>query len=131
MLGLDTNVLVRFLVGDDPAQYRRARRMIRNEVMDGGMVFISHLVLLEAEWVLRSRYDYSKDEVMGAMVRMLESADLEIEDETSLEQALYAWRESRAEFADCLIGARHQSLGCRATATFDARAAQLPGFVSV
>lgn len=130
MLGLDTNVLVRFLVRDDPRQYSRARRLIEDEVRGGGMVFLSQLVLLETEWVLRSRYGYSKDEIMEAIVGMLESADLAIEDEASLEQALFAWRDSRAEFADCLIGARHRALGCRATATFDARAATLPGFVS-
>lgn len=130
MLGLDTNVLVRFLVKDDPEQYSRARRLIRDEVRGGGTVFLSLLVLLETEWVLRSRYGYSKDNIMEAIVGMLESADLAIEDETSVEQALMSWRDSRAEFADCLIGARHRNLGCRATATFDARAASLPGFVS-
>jgi predicted nucleic-acid-binding protein len=130
MLGLDTNVLVRFLVRDDPAQYRRARRLIEDELRGGGTVFLSQLVLRETEWVLRSRYGYSKDEIMEAIVGMLESADLTMEDEASLEQALFAWRDSRAEFADCLIGARHLALGCRATATFDARAATLPGFVS-
>lgn len=67
MLGLETNVLVRCLVGDDPGQYRRARRIIRDEVSGGGTVFLSHLVLLETEWVLRSRFGYSKGEVMGAM----------------------------------------------------------------
>lgn len=130
MLGLDTNVLVRFLVRDDPRQYRRARRIISDEVKRGGSVFVSQLVLLESEWVLRSRYEYSKDELMGVLVGMLESADLMIEDESSLEQAVFVWRESGAEFADCLIGARHQSLGCHATATFDAKAAKLPGFIS-
>lgn len=130
MLGLDTNVLVRFLVKDDPGQYSRARRLIRDEVRGGGTVFLSHLVLLETEWVLRSRYGYSKDDIMAAIVGMLESADLTIEDETSVEHALMSWRDSRTEFADCLIGARHRNLGCRATATFDARAASLPGFVS-
>ena len=130
MLGLDTNVLVRFLVRDDPRQYRRARRIIRDEVTRGESVFVSHLVLLETEWLLRSRYGYSKDELMGVLVGMLESADLTIEDEASLEQALFVWRDSRTEFADCLISARQRSLGCHATATFDARAAKLPGFIS-
>jgi predicted nucleic-acid-binding protein len=129
MLGLDTNVLVRFLVRDDPRQYRRARRIIRDEVINGGSVFVSHLVLLEMEWVLRSRYEYAKNELMGVLVGILESADLTIEDEASLEQALFCWRDSSAEFADCLTGARHLSLGCHATATFDHRAAKLPGFL--
>lgn len=67
---------------------------------------------------------------MDVLVGMLESSDLMFEDESSLEQALFAWRNSGTEFADCLIGARHQSLGCHDTATFDTRAAKLPGFIS-
>ena len=56
MLGIDTNVLVRFLVRDDPEQFERARRLIKREVGGGETVLISLLVLLETEWVLRSRY---------------------------------------------------------------------------
>ena len=52
-----------------------------------------------------------------------------VEDEPSVERALFLWKNSSAEFADCLIGARHVALGCRATASFDARALKLPGFV--
>jgi predicted nucleic-acid-binding protein len=53
------------------------------------------------------------------------------EDEPTLEESLYKWKESTADFADCLISARHRRLGCTATATFDAKARKLPGFVSV
>jgi predicted nucleic-acid-binding protein len=56
--------------------------------------------------------------------------ELAIEDEPSVEQALFLWRRSSAEFADCLVGARHLRLGCRATASFDSRALRLPGFVT-
>ena len=56
--------------------------------------------------------------------------EFSIEDEPSVEWALFLWKDSSAEFADCLIGARHLALGCRATASFDGRALRLPGFVS-
>ncbi|MCC5869271.1 MAG: type II toxin-antitoxin system VapC family toxin [Gammaproteobacteria bacterium] len=130
MLGLDTNVLVRFFVRDDPAQYGRAHRLISDAVARGQMVFVSHLVLLETEWVLRSRYSYSKNDVIAVLVGLLESTDAWIEDEASVEQALLMWRDTAAEFADCLIGAHHMRRGCTATATFDTRAARLPGFVA-
>ena len=131
MLGLDTNVLVRFLIRDDESQFERARRLIRRETNRREPILVSLMVVLETEWVLRSRYGLDKDEIHGVLSALLESIDLSFEDEPSLEAALFVWKDSTAEFADCLIGARHRSLGCRATASFDARAARLPGFVAV
>ena len=130
MIGIDTNVLVRFLVRDDPQQFERARRLIRREVGGGEPVLISLVVLLETEWVLRSRYSVSKAEMLTAFSGLLETTDLQFEDEPSVEEALYVWRDSTADFADCLIASRHRSLGCRGTATFDIRALKVPGFVT-
>jgi len=129
MIGLDTDVLVRFLVGDDQHQFDRARRLVRGEANTGGSVLISLLVLLECEWVLRSRYALGKDEILRAFSGLLDSSDVRFEDEACVEEALYMWKESSAEFAHCLIGARHRALGCRSTATFDAKALKLPGFI--
>ena len=130
MLGLDTNVLVRFLVRDHEAQFERARRLIKREVGAQERVLISLMVLLETEWVLRSRYGLQKTHVIDAISGLLEATELELEDEPAVEEALYLWKDSAADFADCLIGAHHRRLGCRATATFDARAVKLIGFVA-
>ena len=65
MLGIDTNVLVRFLVRDEERQFGRAQRLLRREAERGQPVFVSHLVLLETEWVLRSRYGLSQAEILG------------------------------------------------------------------
>lgn len=130
MLGLDTNVLVRFLVQDDQAQFERAQKLIGRESRTGGGVLISLVVLLETEWVLRSRYSLSKSEILAAFSGLLASAELSFEDEHSIETALFIWKDSSADFADCLIGARHRALGCRATASFDTKAVKLPGFVA-
>ena len=129
MLGLDTNVLVRFLVQDDQAQFERAQKLIGRESRTGSGVLISLLVLLETEWVLRSRYSLAKSEILAAFSGLLASAELRFEDEHSIEAALFAWKDSPADFADCLIGARHRALGCRATASFDLKATKLPGFI--
>ena len=131
MLGLDTNVLVRFLVRDDEAQFERARRLIKREVGTGEEILISLLVLLETEWVLRSRYRLHKTAIIEAISALLEATEVRLEDEPAVEEALYIWKDRAADFADCLIGARHRRLGCRATSTFDARAARLPGFVAI
>lgn len=131
MLGIDTNVLVRFLLRDDEAQFQKANKLIQREVTAGRGVLVSQLVLLETEWVLRSRYGFSKIQLLEVIASLLDTRDIQLEDEQSVEEAIYQWKEANADFADCLIAARHRRLGCSATATFDARAVKLPGFVAV
>jgi predicted nucleic-acid-binding protein len=129
MPGIDTNVMVRFLVRDDLAQFEKARNLIHQEVSAGNRVVINQLVLLETEWVLRSRYSLTKQQMMETISALLDAPDVQFEDEPAVEEALYVWRDSRADFADCLVGARNRRLGCRATASFDAKAAKLAGFM--
>lgn len=130
MLGLDTNVLVRFLVRDDEAQFDKARKLIKREVAAGRRVLVSQLVLLEAEWVLRSRYGLPKQQIVEVVSGMLDATDVQLEDEAAIEEAIFTWRDATADFADCLIGAHNRRLECRATATFDAKTAKLPGFTA-
>jgi predicted nucleic-acid-binding protein len=129
MIGLDANVLVRFLVRDDEEEFERACKLIRREARHGEPVRISLLVLFETEWVLRRRYKCSKEEILGAFSELLSSVDMNFEDESSIEEALFVWKDSSAHFMDCLIGARYWTLGCSATATFDSVAVKLPVFV--
>ena len=131
MLGIDTNVLVRYLVRDDESQFKRARRLIKRETAAGRKVLVSQLVILETEWVLRSRYSLSKTEIASVFSGLLDAMDIKIEDEATVEEAIYVWKESSADFADCLIGAKNRQLGCKPTATFDVRASKLPTFVLV
>lgn len=130
MLGIDTNVLVRFLVRDDEAQFERARRLIKREVSAGRRVFVNHLVIMETEWVLRRRYAVSKHQIIEALSGLLDAANVQFEDEPVMEQALFLWKDTTADFGDCLIGARNRRLGCRLTASFDAKASKLPGFMA-
>jgi predicted nucleic-acid-binding protein len=131
MLGLDTNVLVRFLVRDNESQFQRAQRLLRHEVGANRKVLISLLVLLEAEWVLRSRYGLQKTQIMEAIAGLLDATETAFEDEPAIEEALHHWKKGNANFADCLVGAHYRRLGCRATATFDTKALKVPGFVAV
>ena len=130
MLGFDTNVLVRFLVRDDEVQFEKARKLIKREVAAGRRVFVSQLVLLETEWVLRSRYNLPKSLIIEAISGLLGATDVRFEDEPAIEEALFTWKDTTADFADCLIGAQNRRLGCRATATFDVKASKLPGFIA-
>lgn len=131
MLGIDTNILVRFLVQDDLAQFEKARKLINREVAAGRRVFVNQLVLMEAEWVLRSRYLVSKNKIIEAISGLLNATDVQFEDESVIEEALFIWKDTPADFADCLIGAKNRRMGCRATATFDVKASKLSGFLAV
>jgi hypothetical protein len=82
MIGLDTNVLIRFLTRDDEDQFQRAQRLIRREAGTGDPLLVSLLTLLETEWVLRSRYKLTKMEILGSFSDLL----------GSVEEALYLWR---------------------------------------
>ena len=84
MLGIDTNVLVRFLVRDEGIQFEKARRLIKREVAAGRRVFVSQLVLLETEWVLRNRYAVPKNQVVEAISGVLDSTDVQFEDEPAV-----------------------------------------------
>ncbi len=130
MLGIDTNILVRFLVRDDESQFEKARRLIRREIVAGRRVFVSQLVLLETEWVLRSRYGLQKSEIIEVVSGLLDANDVQFEDEPAVEEALFVWKDNPVGFSDCLIGARNKRQGCSATATFDVKASKLPGFIS-
>jgi len=130
MLGIDTNVLVRFLVRDDQTQFEKVRKLLKREVSNGRRVFINQLVLLETEWVLRSRYGLAKTQMLETISGLLDAPDVQLEDEPSIEEAVFVWRDANADFADCLIGARNRRLGCKATATFDTKALKLPGFTA-
>ncbi len=129
MLGIDTNVLIRFLVRDDARQFEIARSIIAGEVRAGRRIFVSLLVLQETEWVLRSRYGFSKHRILAVISGLLDAMDVELEDEAAVEQAIFVWKDASAGFSDSLIGARNQRLGCRTTATFDLKASRLPWFV--
>jgi len=130
MIGIDTNVLVRFLIRDDESQFEKARKLIKREVTAGRRVFVNQLVIIETEWVLRSRYAVPKVKIIEAISSLLDSIEIQFEDEPSIEEALFLWKDSSADFADCLIGVKNRRQGCRSTATFDAKVSQLPGFVA-
>jgi predicted nucleic-acid-binding protein len=127
MLGIDTNVVVRLVVSDDAEQTRRARKLVEQALTRDEPVLVSLLVLLESEWVLRSRYGFNREALLGIFRALLESRELSFEDEPALEEALFRWKDSACEFSDCLIVAHNRQMGCRATATFDGKASRLPG----
>lgn len=128
-VALDTNVLVRLLVRDDEVQFAAAQRLLQTAQLQGQTVLIALLVVLETEWVLRSRYKHGKEAILKSLTMLLETEGVRIDDEAVLEEALHLWKGHTAEFADCLIVAKTARLGCRHLATFDVAASKLPGAV--
>ena len=131
MLGIDTNVVVRLLIADDMVQTRRARKLIDQAMRRDEAVLVSLPVMVETEWVLRSRYGLGREAVLGVFRAALEARELSFEDEPALEEALFYWKDSACGFSECLIAAHNRRLGCRATATFDVKAARLAGVIPV
>ncbi len=127
-IAIDTNVLVRLLVRDDEAQFAAALRLVNHAAAADEPVLIVLGVLLETEWVLRSRYKLDKASIADAFIGLLESSDVEFEHPPTVEEALYVWgQHPGADFADCLFTARAAHLGRSRFLTFDAGAARLPG----
>ena len=96
MRAVDTNVLVRFFIEDDPVQFRRARKVI-----ESGAVLIPKTVLLETEWVLRQGYGLTSAEVLQTFTALCSAAEVEIEDFDTVQNAL-AWFAKGMDFADAL-----------------------------
>lgn len=127
MPALDTNVLVRWLVQDDETQAEQVEALLRSSIANRRPLFVPCTVILELEWVLRSRYGYAKAAVVQGLDSLLEAKELEIQFEAAIERALYLYRQSRADFADCL----HVGLSAAGErlpfVTFDERASRLSG----
>lgn len=126
MAGLDTNVLVRWIVDDDPRQSVRAQRLFEDAHEQGMPLFVPSTVMLELEWVLRSRYKFDKSTVLGTCNALLETQELEFQDEPALERALAFYRQNPADFADCVHAGQCGSAGRVPMITFDEAAARLP-----
>lgn len=127
MPALDTNVLVRYLVQDDPAQLRAAQRLIQKCVSEQLTLFVPITVTLELEWVLRSNFSFSKEETISALSELFSAAELTFENEWALEVALDQYRNKPADFADCLHIALAAQAGERPLWTFDKSAAKILG----
>lgn len=128
MIGLDTNVLVRYLVEDDPAQASRAAHLIETHCTEHAPGFVNRVVLCELVWVLESAYDYPRTTVAATLDSLFRTAELEIDAADAAWPALTAYRGGGVDFSDALIGRLNRNAGCDGTATFDKTATKLSDF---
>ncbi|MFZ0889220.1 MAG: type II toxin-antitoxin system VapC family toxin [Candidatus Binataceae bacterium] len=128
MTGIDTNVLVRYLVQDDADQAKKAARFIANECSADAPGLINRIVMCELVWVLETAYGYPRGGVAFALEKILRTTQFRIEDHQEAWSSLREYQ-AGADFADALIAAVNRRLGCERTVTFDRRAGRRPGFV--
>ena len=125
MIALDTNVLVRFLVQDDPDQSRIANALI-DQLTDADTGFVSSEVLVELVWVLERAYGYARAEIAAALDGLLTAIELVVEAADDVGQAVERYRTEGFGFADLMIAAAARRAGARELVTFDRKAARLP-----
>jgi predicted nucleic-acid-binding protein len=126
--GLDTNVLVRYLAQDDPAQALRANKWMEEAVSRGQKCFLNEIVLCELIWVLRGAYEYEKADLVMVLEKLLATAQFVIEDRDLVLAALADFLQGSGDFSDYLIGRRNKGNGCSSTGTFDRNLKKSPLF---
>lgn len=127
MIGLDTNVLARYLTQDDPDPSARANRLLETRCARDAPGWIALVVLCELVWVLRGAYRYEKSQVVEVLEWIMATVELEIEDEDVARQALSAYRKGGADFADYVILYGAGMAGCETLYSFDRRLAGQKG----
>jgi predicted nucleic-acid-binding protein len=128
MIGLDTNILVRYLAQDDPVQSPEATELIEQRLSEENPGFVSIVAMVETVWVLDRAYGLADHAIAAAIERALRADVLVVESEQEVFAAMIALKEGHGSFADALIGAVGARAGCSHTMTFDRKASRLPGF---
>ncbi|MEO7762465.1 MAG: type II toxin-antitoxin system VapC family toxin [Casimicrobiaceae bacterium] len=127
MIGLDTNVIVRYLTQDDPKQSALANRLIEETLSPEAPGFISVIALIELVWVLESGYQSDRAQVASVLQTLLRAKTLVLEHADVVWQAVRIFSSGKAEFADCIIERMGNANGCDHTLTFDRIAAKSAG----
>lgn len=128
MIGLDTNILVRYLTQDDPIQSLKATEIIERRLTEEAPGFVSIVAMVETVWVLERAYSLATHEIAAAVERMLQADVLVVENEQEVFTAMIALKDGQGSFSDAVIAALGARASCSCTLTFDQKALRLPGF---
>lgn len=129
MIGLDTNVLVRFLVLDDAQQTERARSLLEKSIAEGVKLYVSKVVLCELVWVLDRGYRFPRRRIISVLQDLLRAENLVFEDRDQVRSALDSFHEGGADFADYMILTHCLAAGCERLFSFDGKLATDPRVV--
>ena len=127
MIGIDTNILLRLWLNDDPAQNKRIDELLAEHGALPGSLLVTDVVLVEAVWTLQSAFEQDKQAQSIAVRSPLEETAFAFEDREAVASALSLFESGACGFADCLVVAKHARQGCGFTATFDRGMRKLPG----
>lgn len=130
MIGVDTNVLVRFLVEDDEEQAAKVIALFEKVIAENSTLFISDIVLCETVWVLSSRYRFSRGDIASVLQRLFEADHLSFSSTRQHVDALQSYAEGKGDFADYLIREQCIAAGCSTVVTFDQALLKAPGYTS-
>lgn len=131
MIGVDTNVLVRFLVGDDPDQEARAASFLARASAGGETLFVAQIVVCELVWVLSHAYDKNRSEIGAGLEALLLARQLTFEEPDQVRAALEHFAAGDGDLADWLVWERSRAAGCRRVVTFDSTLLRSPEFTEV
>lgn len=126
MIGLDTNVLVRYLAQDDAVQSSKASALVESLTVDDPG-YVTQVALVEVVWVLGSLYAAERGDIAKIVETILRTRELVVESAETVWKALRLFSSSKADFADCLIERACHDAKCEYTATFDTKAAKTAG----
>ena len=127
-VGVDTNIVLRLVVGDDEKQLQVAERFQQDVFSRGNQIYLSLIVIVESVWALRQIFKFSKERIILVLEHYLLIQGAELEEPEMIWKALELYRNSSADFSDCLILARNQGAEVLETMTFDRKASTMNGF---
>lgn len=131
MIGLDTNVIIRYLMKDDRKQFNIAENLIETALNQKKLLHLNLVILCEVVWVLNYHYKLKREEINTFLGMLLHAEQIEVENRQLALNAFQEYQNSQADFADCIIGLMNDFLGCTTTYTFDKKAAKLVSFTKL
>jgi len=122
MIGLDTNMLIRYITQDDDEQSGKAVNFLEQKCTIEDPGYINLIVLCEMVWVLKRAYGYEKRIIIDVLEKLIQTGQLVVEKSELVWEAIEAYKTGLADFSDYLIAISNKSAGCQYTTTFDHRA---------
>lgn len=126
-IGLDTNLLVRYITNDDPEQVEKVQKLF-DSCPPTAMFIVNNVVLAELDWVLTHVYNFSQEEFLLIVDQLFQTSNISFEQPALIKKACSLYANGKADFSDCLIGVLNEENGCKTTYTFDKNASKLSSF---
>jgi predicted nucleic-acid-binding protein len=126
-IGLDTNLLVRYVINDEPEQVEKVQQLFDSSPSNT-LFLVNNVVLAELDWVLTHVYNFRREEFLLVIDQLFQTSNISFENPDLVRKACKSYSISTADFSDCLIGVINKNNGCDTIYTFDKDASQLESF---